>query len=278
MMIRKTFIIPVLLFFIFISCEKVVDIDVPSIEPKLIIDASFNVFFDKLPVTANTVVKLKLSADYFDDGIPTVSNATVFLTNLTNNTIINFSDVNSDGNYQPTNSFIPADDTEYELTVIYNNETYKGKATKIKSTPFTNVVQGDETLFSGKETELKIDFKDLGPEENFYLFDFSNNLYSLIEDRFFNNTDYNFSFFYGEDDIELPNTVSLKMSGVSKDYYTYFRVLLSQSGQNSGGPFETVPSSLLGNMINQTNENNFPLGYFHISETDTFTITLVEKD
>ena len=68
------------------------------------------------------------------------------------------------------------------------------------------------------------------------------------------------------------------MAGISKDYYTYFRVLLSQSGQNSGGPFETVPSSLLGNMINKTNENNFPLGYFHISETDTFTITLVKKD
>ena len=68
------------------------------------------------------------------------------------------------------------------------------------------------------------------------------------------------------------------MSGISKDYFSYFRVLVNQSGQNSGGPFESVPSSLLGNMVNRTNEDNFPLGYFHISETDTFTVDLVQKN
>ena len=67
------------------------------------------------------------------------------------------------------------------------------------------------------------------------------------------------------------------MSGITKEYYTYFTILVSQSGQNGGGPFQSIPSSLLGNMINTTNEDNFPLGYFHISETDTFTIDLVKK-
>jgi hypothetical protein len=51
---------------IFSSCEKVVDIDVPSIEPKLIIDASFEVYFDETPISAKNVVKLTESADYFD--------------------------------------------------------------------------------------------------------------------------------------------------------------------------------------------------------------------
>ncbi len=36
----------------------------------------------KIQLYANTVVKLRLSADYFDEIIPTVTNATVFLTNL----------------------------------------------------------------------------------------------------------------------------------------------------------------------------------------------------
>ena len=262
----------------FASCEKVVDIDVPSIEPKLIIDASFEVYFDETPVRAINIVKLKLSADYFEEIIPVVTNATVFLTNLSDNTIINFSDANLDGDFEADTAFIPLDDITYELTVVHNNEIYKGNAIKIKSTQLTGVIQGDETLFSGNETELKVNFTDLGPEENFYLFDFSNNLFTSIEDRFFNNVDYNFSYFYGEDDIELPATVTVKMFGISKEYYTYFRVLSSQSGQNGGGPFETVPSSLLGNMINYTNEENFPLGYFHIAETDSLSIDLVEKD
>jgi hypothetical protein len=68
------------------------------------------------------------------------------------------------------------------------------------------------------------------------------------------------------------------MSGITKEYFTYFRILINQSGQNSGGPFQSVPSSLLGNIINTTNEANFPLGYFHISETDTYKLDLIEKD
>lgn len=270
-------IITFLTLLIFSSCEKVIDVAVPSIEPKLVIDAAFEVYFDENPETAKTVVKLSLSADYFDETIPAALNANVFLTNLTNNTIISFVDVNNDGNYQSTN-FIPEDNTTYELTIIYENETYKGTATKIKSTPFTNVIQGDETLFSGKETQLKVDFFDDGAQENYYLFDFTENLFLSIDDRFFNGSDYNFSFFYQEDEIELPKKVTLKMSGISKDFYTYFEVLNSQSGQNSGGPFQSVPTSLLGNMINTTNEDNYPLGYFHISETDTFTINLVQKN
>ena len=68
------------------------------------------------------------------------------------------------------------------------------------------------------------------------------------------------------------------MSGITKDYYTYFQVLSSQSGQGGGGPFQSIPSSLLGNIVNTTNDANFPLGYFHISETDTYSIRLVEKE
>jgi hypothetical protein len=263
---------------IFSSCEKVVDIDVPSIEPKLIIDASFEVYFDETPISAKNVVKLTESVDYFDEIIPVVSNANVFLTNLSDNTIISFVDTNADGNYEPDTDFIPADNIEYELTVIHNNETYKGKATKIKSTRIIDVEQGDDTLFSGNEVEISVKIQDEINIENYYFFDFQNNNYSVIEDRFFDGQEYEVPNFYSEDDIILPTAVNIRMLGISKEYFTYLRILIGQSGQNGGGPFETVPTSLLGNMINTTNENNFPLGYFHIAETDTFAIFLAEID
>lgn len=274
---KKSYLFLFAVVFFFLGCEKVVDIDVPSIEPKLIIDAAFEVYFDENPVTTKTVVKLRESADYFDTNIPPATNATVYLTDLSNNTRIDFTDTNADGDYEPTTAFFPADNVTYELTVIHKNETYKGTATKIKSTPFSSVTQGDETLFSGNETELKVAFKDAPNEENYYLFDFTNNLFLAIEDRFFDGADYNFSFFYDEEELRVPTAVKIKMSGITKEYFTYFRVLIDQSGQNAGGPFETVPSSLLGNMINTTNTQNFPLGYFHIAETDTFTIFLEDR-
>jgi hypothetical protein len=275
---KKIYIYTILTVLLFSNCEKVVDIDVPTIEPKLIIDASFEVLFNESPVTANVSVKLKLSTDYFDETIPTVSDAIVFLTNTTNGSVINFSDVNLTGNFAPIINFIPKDAIEYELTVIYKSETYKGNATKVKSTQIDSAIQGDETLFSGKEIEVKVAFKDNVDNENYYLFNFTNNLFLPLEDRFFNGTNYNFSFFYQEEEIEVPTNVTVTMSGITKDYFTYFRILQNQSGTSGGGPFQSVPSSLLGNVINTTNEANFPLGYFHISETDTINLDLVEKN
>jgi hypothetical protein len=275
---KKIYIYTILTVLLFSNCEKVVDIDVPTIEPKLIIDASFEVLFNESPVKANVVVKLKLSTDYFDDTIPTVSDAIVFLTNTADNAVINFSDVNLNGNFTPIINFIPKDAIAYELTVIYKNEIYKGNATKVKSTKIDSAIQGDETLFSGKEIEVKVAFKDNVDNENYYLFNFTNNLFLPLEDRFFNGTNYNFSFFYQEEEIEVPTNVTVTMSGITRDYFTYFRILQNQSGTSGGGPFQSVPSSLLGNVINTTNEANFPLGYFHISETDTINLDLVEKN
>ena len=258
------------------NCEEVVEIDVPTGTPKLVIEALFEVYFDEIPVTTEAIVKLRLSAGYFDEELPVVTNAIVTLKNLSTNTFISFEDGDLDGNYIPTSAFTPEDDVVYELSVTYNNEIYKGKTIKSKTPLFINVEQGTKTLFSGNETEVIVEFSDNELENNFYLFDFSNNLYLSIEDRFFNGSDYNFSFFYQEEEVEIPSEVMIKMAGVSQDYYTYFRVLTNQSGQSGGGPFQTTPSSLLGNIINTSNTNHYPLGYFNISETATYTLSLTE--
>lgn len=259
------------------SCEEVVQIEVPVGEPKLVIEAIFEVYFDESPVTAKTEVRLTTSAPYFDENIPLASNATVFVTNLEDNTVINFSDTNNRGTFSPVNSFIPQDNVNYELTVIYENETYKATQIKQKTPVLTSVVQGEKTLFSGEETELKVRFTDDALQENFYIFDFDNNEYNALEDRFFNGSDYEFSSFYQEDEIELPTTVTVKIASATEDYYQFFRVVLNQSGQGGGGPFSTVPASLLGNIVNKTNFKNFPLGYFHIAEVDRVDVSLVEK-
>ena len=275
---KNRYILPVLIILFFSNCEKVIDLEVPSIEPKLIIDASFEVMFDQNPIVSNNSVKLRLSADYFEDVIPIVTDATVFLTNLSNNEDIPFSDVNADGDYEPSDPFFPLDGVEYELTVIYNNETYKGKATKVKTSKLITVEQGEKTLFSGDEIELKISFQDNEAQENYYLFNIDIYNYLAIEDRYFDGSIYNFSYFYENENIEFPKSIPIKLSGITKEYFTYFRVLIAQSGQNAGGPFQSAPSSLLGNITNTTNEANFPLGYFHISETDILNLELVEKN
>ena len=65
--------------------------------------------------------------------------------------------------------------------------------------------------------------------------------------------------------------------GVDKDFYTYMQILISHAGQDGGGPFATAKSTLVGNIQNTTNSNDFPLGYFRVVERDSIIFTAVEE-
>ena len=69
----------------------------------------------------------------------------------------------------------------------------------------------------------------------------------------------------------------MKNLGCSKRYYEYMFLFLSQTATGAGGPFSTTPATVRGNMINITKEDNYPLGYFRLSETDTKVYTVTEN-
>ncbi len=278
---NKIFTLPFLFVFVLCSCEKIIDVNVPSVEPKLVIDATFEVFFNENPVTADTEVKLTLTSDFFDENIRGVTDATVSLKDLSDNSVINYINTDDDGNYLPDTTFIPQDGIVYELIINYNNETYTSRATKTKSTPITNIEQTSRPFFVSEVLELKVSFFDIPNENemdgNFYLFDFSDDRFSLVEDRLFEDgKELTISEFYDDEDQELPRTIDIKLSGINKKYFNYFNILTNQAGAGGGGPFETIPATLLGNITNSSNDANYPLGYFHISETDLISVTLEE--
>ena len=64
---KISIVLSIISLFVLTNCEKVVDVDLPSSEPKLVIDAIFEVFFDETPVTANTIVCLLYTSDAADD-------------------------------------------------------------------------------------------------------------------------------------------------------------------------------------------------------------------
>ncbi len=69
---KKLIYIAILTFFTF-SCEDVIDLDIPTSEPKLVIDASINWF--KGTSGNEQEIKLTLSAPYFDSEIPPANGA-----------------------------------------------------------------------------------------------------------------------------------------------------------------------------------------------------------
>jgi len=186
----------------FTSCEDVIDIEVPSGEPRLVIDASLE--FAKEPDSAGGLkleeneIKLSRSTPFFDQNPSLVSGATVFITNTTFDLVINFEESNFEpGTYTPSDGSTFWDfDSDYKLTVIDNDQTYTAATKIIPTVPFDDITQGDGALFDGDETEIVISFTDDGNRENFYLFDFDFNLFLASEDRFYQGQKFNFSYFY----------------------------------------------------------------------------------
>jgi len=64
--------------------------------------------------------------------------------------------------------------------------------------------------------------------------------------------------------------LNIKLYGISERYFNYMSILINLAeGGSGGGPFSTPPSTVRGNVVNQTNEGNYALGYFRLSEVDT---------
>ena len=259
-----------LISLLFTSCEDVIDVDLSTADPRLVIDASINW---RKGTNGNTqLIQLSLSAPYFEDTVPPASDATVTITDSNNNTYI-FLEEGSSGIYK-TENFIPVINEVYNLIIVYNDETYVATEKMTPVVPIDFVDQKNDGGFSGEEIEIKAYYTDPENIKNFYLFEFlvidkNSSSLEVYDDDF---TDGNQIFgFYSDEDLESGDTLLIRNSGISQRTYEFLNILLQQTDEDSGDPFQTQPATVRGNCINQTNPNNFPLGYFRVSETDAFT-------
>ena len=76
------------------------------------------------------------------------------------------------------------------------------------------------------------------------------------------------------DALKKDDTIEVSHFGISKAYYNYMSVLVSIAGNDSGGPFQSPPATVRGNIINTTDSTNYPLGYFSLSEVDIRNYTI----
>lgn len=257
----------ILLLLLTFSCEDPIDVNLDTEEPRLVIDASIN----WLKGTSGNVqqIKLSLTAPYFDQNIPPATNAIVLITNSSNDTFL-FTEVGNTGIYI-NNSFQPELNETYTLTIDYNGEIYTGTETLKPVVPFDFVEQTNNGGFSGEDVEIKAYYTDPADEDNYYFFEFTSDLplvptLEVYEDRFTNGNQ--IFGYYTEEDLDIGNIVRIKNYGVSERFYNFMFVLLQQNNEEGGGPFETQPATVRGNMVNTTNSENFPLGYFRLSEVD----------
>lgn len=265
----KHLLILLIIFLSFTSCEDVIDVDLNTAAPRLVIEASIN--WQKGTAGNNQRVKLSLSTPFFSESIQPTNNAEVYITNSANEQF-NFNEIGNTGIYT-NNNFIPVIDETYKLTIIYEDEIYTATETLKPVVPIDFVEQNDNGGFSGEETELKAFFHDPADEENYYFFEFISDIPAIPSLEVYNDefTNGNQMFgFYTEEELSAGDEVTIRIHGVSERFYNFMFILLQQISEEGGGPFEVQPATVRGNIINQTNPDNFPFGYFRLSEMDEF--------
>lgn len=249
------------------SCEDKINVDLQTAEPKLVIDAALK--WRKGTFGNKQQVKLSTTARYFGTEIPKISGATVFVTN-SDNTVFNFIETDTLGNYNCAD-FTPVLNKNYELTVVYKNETYKASENLIQVPVIDKIEQKNQSGFSGDDIQVKAFYTDDGTQNNFYLFQFQavdkvNPTFNLSKDEFYQGNQ--IFGIYQDKNLKVGQVLSISILGISEKYYNYMNILISIAGSSAGSPFQSPPATVRGNIKNTNNEKNYPLGYFSLSETD----------
>jgi len=267
------YIFGIILMTIIFGCEEVIDINLPTAPPRLVVEASIN--WDKDTPGNEQFIKLTTTTDYFSSTIPTVSGATVFITN-SSNMVFDFIEGTEPGIYECSN-FVPVINELYTLTIINDGEIYTSSERLLKTPEIKRIEQNNEAGALGNATEVRFVYDDIENETNYYLQQIDDPYkvipeFGILEDRFFQNNEM-FGLYFS-DEFKTGDVVTFTLNGVNENFFNYMNILLAQTGTNSAGPFSTPTSTIRGNVVNQTNFDNFALGYFRLSERVRVSYTI----
>lgn len=240
------------------ACEKVVDVDLNDAETKLVIEAT-GIQKEDEP-EGQLTVKLSETAPYFDDSIPRVSDAEIGVE--IEGKYIPIPETQVSGYYQ---SEIPMlYDQEYELYIKVKDEEYQGH-TKLYQTAEIDYITQSEGIFDPDETRVEAFYTDPPDEENFYLFSFLSKhgrTLSFSDDEFYDGLQTSTTY---TEEFNPGDSITVSINGTSSAFNRYISTLILGDGQ-TGNPFATAPATVRGNMKNIANPDNFPLGYFRMSQ------------
>ncbi|MBB4119535.1 hypothetical protein GGR32_001837 [Mesonia hippocampi] len=260
--------------FLLFSCEDVIEVDLKTGEPKLVIDAEIQ--WQKETDGSFQKIKLSRLTDYYNPTTPKVSNAIVEIQNSTGE-IFSFHESNTPGEYI-CNNFIPKLNETYTLTVEIDNQIYTATENLTSVPEITKVIQESGKGISNEDISIAIFYQDPEDETNYYLTDFKTEHlyyreYILMNDDLQNGKEIEDSF--SHEDLKPGDLVEITHRGISEQFYNYMYLILEST---SGNPFATPPANIRGNIINKQNPDNYALGYFRLSEINHLTYTVVEEN
>lgn len=283
-----------------LSCEDVIEVEVPTEPPRLVVDGLLRVDIDEpfIPVE----IKLTQTAGFFEEVelVTDVTSIIIIAQQLANgiptDTVLTSSLAQVDpgsGIYVPDPTFdedqriptsILADDYQFILIIEWRGRRYAALTSYVPAVPIDRLEQGDGTLFDGDETEVIVSFTDDPDRDNFYIFDFGFGNFLASEDTFYKGQEFSFSYFYDEE-FDSGEEIEISILGADQQFYNYMDLLVEQS-ESQNNPFQVPVATVRGNVFDATDINNidefdtagqpevFPLGYFAVVQEYTASLTI----
>ena len=228
-------ILLILFSIILISCEEIIEIDLNSSDPKIIIEANLT------NSVKHNFIYITESTDYYNpDPYKTLSGAEIFLKDEGGETIT-FEEV-SPGKYQNKELNIQQQ-SQYNIEVNLMGQKYT-------STSFApEIIEIDSLGYKLESRPFNKDKQFL--ELHVY---FQDN-----PDRLTNGNMIDFFFFNFDNDEEFNSgdIIEVELHSIDEQTYLYFNTLRKALARSSGGPFgSTAPANPINNWSNDA------LGYF----------------
>lgn len=237
-------------FILFTSCEKVIQVDLNSVDPKFVINAAI------IEGQADHFISITRSLN-FDQAttFPKVDNAVVTVTDNLGNSAT-FQSI-GDGRYQVSN-YLGVAGRNYTITVQIDGETFTASCGMPTTVPIDSLFQqnylfGPDTLYGVIPAHF-----DPANESNYYQFrvDINNKPFNqtlLSTDQYTNgNLDVQPLFL----PVEPGDVVRVEMLSITKPVWTYLNQLALNNSQ------QTTPANPISNFIGGC------LGYFSAQGRD----------
>lgn len=232
------------------SCEKVVTIDLNSVNPKLVVEGNIT----NLP--GPYIVKLSHTVNYYDPNVfPVVSGASVFVSDNAGNA--DTLKETSPGTYR-TSSLIGTEGRKYFLKIVASGQTYIALSTMPYKVPIDSLNYFLNTQNNSYRVVCK--FKDPAGIANYYKVQFTSNdslaINSdarLLSDKLTDGEE--MSITRNRVHVLVNDTIFAKLESINRLTYDFYTTMVNVEGGTS--QYLSAPPA---NPV--TNISNGGLGYF----------------
>lgn len=259
------------------GCERVVGIDLPEGDRRLVIEARIERVQGMM--SGSQRFRLSTTDAFFSGQTPPGARGAIVMVSDDAGRTVPFTESSSEPGIYETSALSGEVGRVYTLTIDFQGERYQATERLLAVAPIDAFYFANRTRTVSVSDGLRatIDFRDPAGVRNFYLWDQVIDGVRLVSadstaprrevgsDEFQDGRAIREFQPYEEIGLTRGQIVTMRQIALSEQSYRYYLALSDQT-ENDGSPFSVALASVRGNVANITVPSHLPLGYFMVGE------------